>query len=156
MGEFLTVMQTLYFILGLHNGFEISHPLSCLYQAMQTWKTFYIDSIDFHTCPAQKGNKSPCKQSPPVAFFKEEEKRRICLNCIKNLRSPQPKHPRLVNLVFSRQTGFFECEHPFIDKPVVITEPAEASAQLLQLGVRVQNCILTTCSACFTEIVLDS
>ena len=60
----------------------------------------------------------------------------------------------LVNLVFSRQTGFFECEHPFIDKPVVITEPAEASAQLL--GVRVQNCILTTCSACFTEIVLDS
>ena len=27
---------------------------------------------------------------------------------------------RLVNLVFSRQTGFFECEHPFLDKPMVI------------------------------------
>ena len=27
---------------------------------------------------------------------------------------------RLVNLVLSRQTGFFECEHPFLDKPMVI------------------------------------
>ena len=26
----------------------------------------------------------------------------------------------LVNLVFSSQTGFFECEHPFIDKPMII------------------------------------
>ena len=30
---------------------------------------------------------------------------------------------RLVNLVFSRQTSFFECEHPFTDKPMVISEP---------------------------------
>ena len=42
--------------------------------------------------------------------------------------------PGLVNLVFSRQTGFFECKHPFVDKPMVITEPAVASAQLLGLG----------------------
>ena len=26
----------------------------------------------------------------------------------------------LVNPVFSRQTGFFECKHPFVDKPMVI------------------------------------
>ena len=34
-----------------------------------------------------------------------------------------------------RQTiFFFECEHLFIDKPMVITEPAVASARLLGLG----------------------
>ena len=42
----------------------------------------------------------------------------------------------LVNLVFSRQTGFFKPEHPFIDKPIVITEPAVQSAWLLGLGSR--------------------
>ena len=43
----------------------------------------------------------------------------------------------LVNLVLSRQNGFFECEHPFIDKPIVITERAILSllsAQKLGLG----------------------
>ena len=30
----------------------------------------------------------------------------------------------LVNLVFSRQTGFFECEHPFNDKQMSITLPS--------------------------------
>ena len=34
---------------------------------------------------------------------------------------------RLANLVFSRQTSFFECEHLFFDKPMVITEPAIAN-----------------------------
>ena len=36
----------------------------------------------------------------------------------------------LVNLVSSRQTGFIKCEHPFIDKPMVIKKPAVASARL--------------------------
>ena len=34
---------------------------------------------------------------------------------------------RLLNLILSRQTGFFEFEHPFIDKPMVIIKPAIAS-----------------------------
>ena len=38
--EFSTVMQTLDFVLGLHSCFEFSQPLSCLYPAMQTRKTF--------------------------------------------------------------------------------------------------------------------
>ena len=42
LGEFSTVMQTLDFVSGLHNCLEFSQPLSCLYQAMQTWKTFSI------------------------------------------------------------------------------------------------------------------
>ena len=42
----------------------------------------------------------------------------------------------LVNLVFSRQTVFFKPEHPFIDKPMVITEPVVQSEWLLGLGSR--------------------
>ena len=43
----------------------------------------------------------------------------------------------LDNLVFSRQTGFIlECEHPLIDKPMVIAEPAVPSTRLLGLGSR--------------------
>ena len=34
---------------------------------------------------------------------------------------------RLLNLILSRQTGFFEFEYPFIDKPMVIIKPAIAS-----------------------------
>ena len=40
----------------------------------------------------------------------------------------------LVNLVFSRQTVIFFRMHRFIDKPIVITEPAVASIRLLGLG----------------------
>ena len=40
----------------------------------------------------------------------------------------------LVNVVFSRQTGFFECEHSFKDKLMVTTEPAVPGARTLGLG----------------------
>ena len=39
---FLTVMQTLNFVSGLHNCLEFSQPLEFLYQAMPTQKTFSI------------------------------------------------------------------------------------------------------------------
>ena len=42
-------------------------------------------------------------------------------------------------LVLSHKTGFFVCEHPFFDKPMVLTEPAEA-----------------TCRGCSTKTLLDS
>ena len=42
LGEFSTVMQTLEFGSGLHDCPKFSQPLSCLYQAMQTRKTFSI------------------------------------------------------------------------------------------------------------------
>ena len=44
----------------------------------------------------------------------------------------------LVNLVFYRQTGFLQCGHPLIDKPVVVTEPIVISTRLY---VWVQNYI---------------
>ena len=41
----------------------------------------------------------------------------------------------LINLVFSWQLFFSECEHLFIDKPIqVITEPVEPSTRPLGLG----------------------
>ena len=36
----------------------------------------------------------------------------------------------LVNLVLSCQTIFFECEHPFVNKPMVKTEPTVPSTRL--------------------------
>ena len=40
--ELSTVMYTLDFVSGLHNCLKFSHHRSCLYQAMQTRKTFSI------------------------------------------------------------------------------------------------------------------
>ena len=48
---------------------------------------------------------------------------------------------------------FFECENPLIDKPMVIKEPAVASAWLLGWD---RNYILATCRACSAKILLDS
>ena len=42
----------------------------------------------------------------------------------------------LDNLVFSRQTGLLECEHPLIYKPMLISEPAVPSTRLLGLSSR--------------------
>ena len=42
----------------------------------------------------------------------------------------------LVNLVLYRQASFYECVHPFIDKSLVITEPAVPSARPLGLGLK--------------------
>ena len=55
----------------------------------------------------------------------------------------------LVNLVLSRQIGFFECKRLFIDIPMVITKPTVASAQLLDPGWKLYPsnmlCILKSC-----------
>ena len=45
----------------------------------------------------------------------------------------KPLSSGVVNLVFPLQTGFFDCEHPLIDKPMTINEPAVANTQLLGL-----------------------
>ena len=42
----------------------------------------------------------------------------------------------------------FECEHLFIDKLIVIIEPAAPSTQLLDLGSG--SCVPVTCTACST------
>ena len=60
----------------------------------------------------------------------------------------------LVNLVLTRQTVFFEGEHPVIGKPMVIsTQPAVASARVSGLG---WSYILATCRACSRKMLIDS
>ena len=46
---------------------------------------------------------------------------------------------RLVSRILSCHTGFFNCEHLFIDKPMVITESSVPSAQLLGLGSKLHS-----------------
>jgi len=41
----------------------------------------------------------------------------------------------LISLVFSYQTSVFQCEHLFTDKPMIITEPAIPSTQLIDLDL---------------------
>ena len=56
----------------------------------------------------------------------------------------------IVKLVFSRQTGFFECKHPFIDKTEVFFKArcVKTRASTRQYHTLVQHCILATSSAC--------
>ena len=69
----------------------------------------------------------------PLAFFSEENKRRLCLNCVKPLRSPQ-QNISTSQSCFLSSNWFFECEHLFIDKPMVITEPVAVGVLVLGLG----------------------
>ena len=75
-------MQTLDFVSGLHNCLEFSQPLSCLYQAMQTRKTFSIalvgvlfayfdyllESVGFKTCKLGGSHHSKITSSKPTVF----------------------------------------------------------------------------------------
>jgi len=65
---------------------------------------------------------------PPFVYLIKEETWRLCLNHVKPVTSGP------VNLVFFCLTGLFECEHPFIDKAMVVTEPAVVSTGLLGLS----------------------
>ena len=78
---------------------------------------------------------------PPFVFSSGEKATlQLCLNHVKPLRSPQPKLLdesivfSLVNLFF-----FFVCELLLIDKPMVTSEPAVTSAQLLGLGSKLYH-----------------
>ena len=58
--------------------------------------------------------------------------RKIENKALPESRQAAARFSRLVNLVFSPQTAFFECEHPFIDKPTIITEVTVPSARLFR------------------------
>ena len=76
---------------------------------------------------SSKGKITQRAEPPPFVFLSLEEKRRLFLNRVKTLKSPQLK------LQDFCQTGLFECEYQLFDKPMVTTEPAVASARLLDL-----------------------
>ena len=78
---------------------------------------------------------APCDPSPFVFLVRRRiRKRRFYLNRVDPLQSPKPELLdwsvlfSLVKLVRS------ECEHRFIDKPTVVTEPTVPSARLKGLG----------------------
>ena len=78
---------------------------------------------------------------PPFVFSSGEKAAlQLCLNHVKPLRSPQPK---LLDesIVFSliKLFFFFVCELLLIDKPMVTSEPAVTSAQLLGLGSKLYH-----------------
>ena len=76
---------------------------------------------------------STLRAEASFVFLIEEEKSRLCLNHVKpwGRRSPNVCTSQSCSLL---SNVFFECEHPFIDKSKVITEPAVASTQILGLG----------------------
>ena len=78
---------------------------------------------------------------PPFVFLSGEKAAlQLCLNHVKPLRSPQPK---LLDesIVFSlvKLFFFFVCELLLIDKPMVTSELAVTSAQLLGLGSKLYH-----------------
>ena len=72
----------------------------------------------------------------PFLFLLKVEKRWLYLNYLlhQTFEVATPQTSGLVNLVFSHQTGSFECKHLFIDKPMVLTASAKANSQLVGLG----------------------
>ena len=69
----------------------------------------------------------------PFLFLREREKQSLPESRL-TFKVTVAQTSGLVNLVFSRQTGFIECEYPLIDKPKVITDPAVPRARMLGLG----------------------
>ena len=65
----------------------------------------------------------PCEQSLLLSSWGEEG---LCLNSVRPFESP---HAQILS-----SNWFFKCEHSFIDKTKVITEPVVPSARLLGLG----------------------
>ena len=63
------------------------------------------------------------------AFLSEEEKRRLVCVAL-----PESRQTCEVAAGQTGQTGFLECEHPFIDEPMLRTKPPVASVRLLCLG----------------------
>ena len=56
------------------------------------------------------------------------------MNRVKSLKSPQPEllDYSEVNLVFSRESVFFERKHPVIDRPMDIPEPARCAKRTVR------------------------
>ena len=73
---------------------------------------------------------APQAAEPSSVFSREEEKRRFCLNHVRPLKSPKPNFWARQACTLS-SIWFSECEHSFIDKLNVTTEPTV----LLLLGL---------------------
>ena len=88
---------------------------------------------------------APYEQSLFLFLLIEEEKKRAF-----EVSKVRTSGLCIVKLVFSRQTGFFECKHPFIDKTEGFFKAycVKTRASTRQYHTLVQHCILATSSAC--------
>ena len=70
------------------------------------------------------------RTEPSFVFLCEEEKRKHCLNqvIIQPLRFPKPELQSSSPCCFVFAHFFSQCEHPFIDNPMIITELAVTCA----------------------------
>ena len=73
----------------------------------------------------------------PLVFLSGEEKEALSESC-RTFEDTTAQTSTPSNLVLSHQTVFFffYCRLPFIDKLMAVTEPTEASTQLLVLGLK--------------------
>ena len=72
----------------------------------------------------------------PFVFLSGEEKEALSESC-KTFEETTFQTSTTSNLVLSSNCFFFFwCRHPFVDKLMAITEPTEASTQLLVLGLK--------------------
>ena len=73
------------------------------------------------------------RPEPSFVFLSGEEKRKLCLNHVKPLRFPKPELQSSCPSCFVFAHFFSQCEHSFIENPMIITEPAVTCARLLSL-----------------------
>lgn len=98
---------------------------------------------------------SYCKQkSVQFATLSPPCEKSLVLNLVKPLKSAKAELLRSQSRALSFWNWFSECEPPFIDKLMVLSKPAEASAHLLGLGSN--PCIPATSSTCSTKTLLHS
>ena len=74
------------------------------------------------------------RPEPSFVFLSGEKKRKLRLNHVKPLRFPNPELQSSCPSCFVFAHFFSQCEHSFIDNPMIITEPAVTCARLLSLG----------------------
>ena len=92
---------------------------------------------DFHACSRFARSTIPEGEWGRLVVYllSREEKRKLCLNRIKPLKSPQPELlDQSILFSFAKPVFLFYCKYQFIDKPMVITEPSIARARLFGLG----------------------
>ena len=79
---------------------------------------------------------APCDQSLLLSYWVRRRRKqtgRLCLNRMEPLQSPKPELLDWSSLFSLVKLVCSECEHRFIDKPSVVTEPALPSARLIGL-----------------------
>ena len=68
-----------------------------------------------------------------------KRKGRICLNRVKPFKPPQLEFQDELTLFSLVILWFSEYKHPFIDKPMAMTEPDVSSKRLLGLGLKLYH-----------------